>query len=375
MTHLLVTNDFPPKLGGIQSYLWDLWSRLDPSTFAVLTIDHDDAAAFDAAAPFRIERLRMPMLLPLPSVARAIDSLAREIGATLVVLDPALPLGTIGRSLSLPYAVVLHGAEITVPARLPGMAALLRRVLGGASLLVSGGGYALGEARRLLGERLPPAVVVPPGVDTRRFRPLAADERYAARLELGLPAEGRLVVSVSRLVPRKGMDVLIEAAGLLGDTRPDLTVAIGGTGRDLPRLTARARRSGAPVRFLGRVADDDLPRLIGAADVFAMLCRTRWLGLEQEGFGIVFLEAAAGGIPSLAGRSGGAGEAVLHGRTGLVVDRPGDVVVAAAALAELLDDEERRGRLGADARHRAASQFDQDLLAGDLAAALAGAGG
>ena len=132
-------------------------------------------------------------------------------------------------------------------------------------------------------------------------------------------------MSVSRLVPRKGMDVLIDAAVRLRTDVPDLTVAIAGRGRDSDRLAGRIAEYGAPVRLLGGCPTPTCPALVGAADVFAMLCRNRWLGLEQEGFGIVFLEAAAAGVPQVAGASGGAGEAVADGETGLVVRRPTDV--------------------------------------------------
>src|SRR5439155_17481918 len=132
-------------------------------------------------------------------------------------------------------------------------------------------------------------------------------------------------VSVSRLVPRKGMDTLIQATALLAAARPDVTLAIAGGGRDRGRLERLVRTSGAPVRLLGRVDDDRLPSLYGCADVFAMLCRNRWRGLEQEGFGIVFLEAAAAGVAQVAGDSGGAAEAVIDGGTGRVVTRPDDV--------------------------------------------------
>jgi phosphatidylinositol alpha-1,6-mannosyltransferase len=129
------------------------------------------------------------------------------------------------------------------------------------------------------------------------------------------------------------------------------------------------------VHFLGRVADENLPALYGCADVFAMLCRNRWLGLEQEGFGIVFLEAAACGVPQVAGDSGGAADAVADGETGLVVRRPDDPAAVAAALARLLDDAGLRARLGAAARARAAAEFDYDVLAARLDAALLEHGG
>jgi phosphatidyl-myo-inositol dimannoside synthase len=171
-------------------------------------------------------------------------------------------------------------------------------------------------------------------------------------------------------VPRKGFDVLIAAAALLAPARPDLTVALAGSGRDRERLQRLVAATGAPVRLLGFVPDDDLPALLAAADVFAMPCRTRWGGLEQEGFGIVFVEAAACGVPGVAGATGGSHEAVASGETGFVVDRPGDPVAVAAALARLLDDHDLRRRMGHAARRRAEDQFSYDGLARRLAAAL-----
>ena len=375
MTHLLVTNDYPPKIGGIQSYLWELWRRLPPGRTSVLTIDHPGAGAFDAAAPHEIERLPVRMLLPTRRLVAKIQRTARERGASLVVLDPALPVGLVGPRLGLPYAVVLHGAEVTVAARLPVTSRLLRRVLVGADLVIAAGGYPADEARRLAGGNLPNVVIVPPGVDVDRFQPLVPGEVGAVRARLGLPEEGRLVVAVSRLVPRKGFDVLIEATAALARERQDLVVAVAGTGRDARRLESLAKDLGAPVVFLGRVSEADLPGLVASADVAAVLCRTRWGGLEQEGFGIVFLEAAAAGVPQVAGRSGGSHEAVVDGVTGLVVDRPGDVAVATRALATLLDDEALRRRLGAAARRRVVAEFDYDKLATRLDTALAAAEG
>lgn len=367
--HLLVTNDFPPKIGGIQSYLWELWRRLPAGRVTVLTGPHPDADLFDREQAFRIERVRQPMLLPEPLLVRRVRRLAAEVGARFVVLDPAVPLGMIGPALGIPYAVVLHGAEVTVPARLPATRGALARVLRNASLLIAAGGYPEAEARRV--ERdLPPVVQVPPGVDTSRFVPLAPIEKAATRARLGLPVRGPLVLSVSRLVPRKGMDVLIEAAARLAPLHPGLTVAIAGAGRDRPRLEHLIRRRGAPVRLLGRVPGVDLPALYASADVFALCCRSRWGGLEQEGFGIVFLEAAAAGVPAVAGDSGGAAEAVLDGETGLVLPHPADPVEAARAIGALLSDPAEAKRQGQAARQRAMAEFSYDVLAGHLADAL-----
>lgn len=371
MSYVLVTNDFPPKVGGIQSYLYELFRRLPPDELTVLTTSHRGAAAFDRRQGFRIERWSSPVLLPSPRLIRAVRQLAKVSRAKLVLLDPALPVGLIGRRLDVPYGIVLHGAEVTVPGRLPVSRQLLRSVLSGASLAIAAGGYPGMQATRAAGARTPPMVVIPPGVDHRRFRPVPREERAVVRDKLGLPIEGRLVVSVSRLVPRKGMDVLIKAVAALSSERPDLVLAIGGAGRDRRRLELASRRSRARVRFLGRVSNDDLPLLYGAADLCAMCCRDRWFGLEQEGFGIVFLEAAAAGVAQLAGRSGGSDEAVVDGRTGLVVDRPQDPRAVAAALASLLDDSELRLRLGDEARRRAVAEFDYNRLARKLHEALA----
>lgn len=369
MKHLLVTNDFPPKIGGIQSLLWEWWRRLPPETFAVLTSPYPGSEVFDSEQAFRIERVREPVLLPHPLMVRRINDLARDFGADLVVLDPALPLGLVGPSLDLPYDVVLHGAEVTVPGRLPGSKQTLAHVLRHARHIVAAGGYPAREAEHAAGVALP-ITVVPPGVDTERFHPLTAAERDDARNHFGLPQTAELIVSISRLVPRKGFDTAIRAAAMLKTSRPDLVLAIAGGGRDLARLEGLARELDAPVRFLGRVSNDDLPRLYGCGDVYAMLCRNRWGGLEQEGFGIVFVEAAACGVAQVAGDSGGAAEAVADGVTGIVVRHPDDHREVARAFESLLVDAAGRAEMGAAARERAVAEFSYDVLAKRLGKSL-----
>jgi phosphatidyl-myo-inositol dimannoside synthase len=373
--HLLVTNDFPPKVGGIQNYLWELWKRLDPASFVVLTASSDPAApAFDAAQAtrgVRIERVEESILFfPTPNALRQVRRCVAEHGSDLVLLDPALPLGLLGPHLGVPYGVILHGAEVTVPGRVPGARAALARVLRGSSVVISAGSYPAAEGRRASGTLTAPVVEIPPGVDATGIKPMTAAKRRAARARLGLPASGPLVVSLSRLVPRKGMDVLIAAADRLAPSYPDLVVAIGGDGRELPRLQRQAEASAASVTLLGRLSDEDRAALLGAADIFVMACRNRWLGLEQEGFGIVFLEAAAAGVPQVAGRSGGAAEAVVHGETGLVVAHPDDPGCVAEALRELLADPKRAKRMGAAGRARVVASFDYDALASRLALTL-----
>ena len=369
MTHLLVTNDYPPKIGGIQSYLWELWRRLPPDDAVVYTTDYDGAEAWDRQQDHRVVRAGRRFIGPTPGVLAAVEKLADEIDAGIILLDPALPLGLIGPRLRRPYGVILHGAEVTVPGRLPGARQLLGTVLRGAKLVIAAGGYPAAEGERAAGTDLP-TVIVPPGVDTERFHPVGSGERVETRRRHDLPPDGPLVVSVSRLVPRKGMDVLIEAAARQQEDHPDLTVAIAGSGRDTERLKVLVQEDEAPVRLLGRVSDEDLPALYGAADAFVMLCRNRWAGLEQEGFGIVFVEAGACAVPAIAGDSGGAAEAVADGETGIVVRDPTSADEASQALARLLGDEERRRRMGTAARQRAEREFSYDVLAARLSEVL-----
>ncbi len=372
MTSLLVTNDFPPKIGGIQSYLWELWRRLPPAETTVLTTAHVDAARWDAQQAFRVVRRREKVLWPTRGLARDVDALAREVGADVIFVDPALPVGDIVRSLRFaPSVVVLHGAEITVPGRLPSRP-LLRRVLDAAAGVVAAGGYPLAEAERAVGRSLR-ALVVPPGIDPTRFRPpVDLDERRESRRRLGFPVDARIVLGASRLVPRKGFDVLIDAVEQLPD---DVVVAIVGAGRDRSRLERRVRARGVTdrVRFLGRVSEADLPVALRAADLFVMLCRDRWRGLEAEGFGIVFLEAGASGLACVAGRSGGSHEAVLDGETGVIVES-GDPAAVGVQIRGLLGDDERRARMGTRARELAVAEWSYDervvglrrLAAGDF---------
>jgi phosphatidylinositol alpha-1,6-mannosyltransferase len=356
--HLLVTNDYPPKIGGIQSLLWEWWRRLPPDRFAVLTSPYEGSEAFDAAEPYRIERTPEPVLLPHPWMVARIDRLADEFGADFVVLDPAVPLGLVGPSLDRPYQLVLHGAEVTVPGRLPGSKQALAYTLVRAGGIIAAGGYPAAEAEHAAGRQLP-TTIVPCGVDPERFRVLTADERARARDHHGIPVDAEVVLGVSRLVPRKGYDTAIRAAARLGRTRPDLLLVIAGAGRDEQRLRRLADELDAPVRFLGRVPNDELPGLYGCADIFTMLCRNRWGGLEQEGFGIVFVEAAACGVPQVA-----------HGETGLVVDDPEDVACVVEAWRTLLDDDLLRSEMGAAARRRAEEAFSYDVLARQLGDAL-----
>ena len=363
MKHLLVTNDFPPKVGGIQSYLWELWRRLPADEFSVLATRYEGDKAWDDQQPFEVRRTKQWWLLPTRKLVAEINATAKATGAELVVLDPVVPLGLVGPRLDLPYVAIAHGAEYVIPARLRPSRPFVARVTRNASGIVASGDYVASAVRKMLASANVPVVSIPPGVDSDRFHPLADDERREVRERFGVPQNAQLIVGVSRLVPRKGFDRLIEAAAMLRGTHPALQVLIAGKGREQKDLERLIEKHDAPVRLLGRVPDADLPSLYGAADAFCMPCHDRWFGLEAEGFGIVFCEASATGTPPIAGLSGGSGEAVIHGRTGLVVDAPVTARSVADAIASMFGDEPRRLSMGTAGRERSATDYSYDQLA------------
>jgi phosphatidylinositol alpha-1,6-mannosyltransferase len=371
--HLLVTNDYPPKTGGIQVYLHELWRRLEPGRAVVLTASsHDGAEGFDATSEVVIERVDASTLyLPTRRTLHMIERAIERHQPDLVLLDPAWPLGLLGPRLSRPYGVVLHGAEVAVPGRLPFVASSMRYVLRHASVALCAGSYPEHEARRVSAEFMPPVIQIPPGVDTREFRPLDAKEREDVRRSLGIETETALVTSYSRLVPRKGMDTLIRASARLTKDHVKLRVQIGGSGRDRDRLEHLTKKLDAPVTFLGRVPDAELSSWLAASDLMVMDCRSRWLGLEQEGFGIVFLNAASCAVPAIAGRSGGSHEAVVDRVTGVVLRRPRSVRMLADAIALLLSDDATRANYASAARDVAVSHFDWNVLSASLGQELA----
>jgi phosphatidyl-myo-inositol dimannoside synthase len=379
--HLLVTNDFPPKIGGIQSYLWELWRRFPAGSAEVLTTPYAGTSAFDAAAPLPITRTKQSWMAPTRGLRQQIVAHAKRMGTDFVLLDPALPMGWLGpqlRAEGIRYGVILHGAEVTVPGRLPLVRSALAKVLNDAELVIAAGGYPLAEGEHAIGRKLP-SIVIPPGVDIERFVPFGASEnsegdaqtRSELRRGLGLPVVGPLIVCTSRLVPRKGFDTVIAAAGQIAAEFGALTVAISGGGRDRERLERKAqetmtKHSQLDVRFLGRTTDEQLVQLLQAGDVHAMICRNRWGGLEQEGFGIVFLEAAACGTPQVAGASGGSAEAVVDGETGLVVANPKSASDVASAMRTLLNDPTRRANMAVAGRKRVVNELTYDILASEL---------
>ncbi len=371
--HLLVTNDFPPKTGGIQVYLYELWRRFEDGRASVLTASsHPAASSFDAQSDVVVERVAdSTLFLPSWRAYRDIEAAIDRHQPELVLLDPAWPLGLLGPRLSRPYGVVLHGAEVTIPGRIPLVASSLRYILKNAAVALCAGSYPEAQARRNAAEYMCPVIQIPPGVDASRFAPLSMAERHRVRSNMGLGQDEFLIASYSRLVPRKGMDTLIRASMRLAERFVNLRVVIGGAGRDRARLERLVAKLGAPVTFLGRVDDDLLPRWIAASDLMVMDCRSRWFGLEQEGFGIVFVEAAACALAQVAGRSGGSDEAVLDGVTGVVVANSRSDRDLANAIGDLVLDDRRRAAFAQRSREVALSNYSWDVLAQELSTQLA----
>lgn len=352
MRILLVTNDFPPRVGGIQNYLWNIYSRLPADNVAVLAPAFPGDVAYDRTQPFAIHRWPGRVYWPTPALSRRVRDLAREHRADAVAFGAVLPMNTI--DAGVPSIVHTHGFEVAW-ARIPGLIRMLRRIAERARLVTVVSEYTRRFIERALGPRAP-IELLRTGVDLARFDPAVDGSEVRKRHGLA----GRPVVThVSRLVARKGQDVLIRAMPLVRREVPDATALIVGGGPGERRLRAMAARLGVSeaVAFAGEVPGESLAAHYAAGDVFAMPCRSRWADLEVEGLGLVYLEAQACGRPAITGDSGGAPEAVVPGETGFVV--PGrDHGTLAAHLVELLGDPARAramgdaGRRWVEANHR-----------------------
>ncbi|MGW2398795.1 glycosyltransferase family 4 protein [Kitasatospora sp. NPDC001664] len=373
---LIVTNDFPPRPGGIQAFVHNMAVRQPPGSVVVYAStwrDGTEVARFDAEQPFPVIRDRTRMMVPTPRVTRRAAEILRAEGCDSVWFGAAAPLGLMAPRLRRAGAGRLlgmtHGHEAAW-AQLPASRQLLRRIGEGTDVLTYLGEYTRSRIASAVGPAAAARMVqLPPGVDEGTFRPDSGGD--AVRAALGL-TDRPVVVCVSRLVPRKGQDTLIAALPQILRDVPDAVLLIVGDGPYRGELEKLAERTGvaASVRFTGAVPWSELPAHYGAGDVFAMPCRTRRGGLDVEGLGIVYLEASATGLPVVAGDSGGAPDAVLEGETGYVVPG-GSPAAAAERIVRLLKDPQLRATMGEAGRRWVERSWRWDLLAGRLTSLLA----
>ncbi|BBY76663.1 GDP-mannose-dependent alpha-(1-6)-phosphatidylinositol monomannoside mannosyltransferase [Mycolicibacterium parafortuitum] len=374
---LLVTNDFPPRRGGIQSYLEALVGHLVASQQCELTVyapkwkgaeDYDSVAA---ATGYRVVRHPGTLMLPEPTVALRMRKLIAEHGIETVWFGAAAPLALmapLARAAGAQRVIAsTHGHEVGW-SMLPLARTALRRIGTDTDVVT----YISAYTRRRFSSAFGPDAAleyVPPGVDTERFVPdEVARAEMRARYRLG---QRPVVVCVSRLVPRKGQDMLIRALPAIRQRVPGAALVIVGGGPYRNSLHRLAHDFGVAedVVFTDGVPGEELPAHHAMADVFAMPCRTRGYGLDVEGLGIVYLEASATGVPVVAGRSGGAPETVVDGETGLVVDG-WNVGEIAASVADLLSDPDRAAAMGAAGRQWVVDNWRWSRQAERLAALL-----
>jgi phosphatidylinositol alpha-1,6-mannosyltransferase len=341
MRVLLITNDFPPRPGGIQQYLAGLVDALDGPVRVL--------APRDGSHPGDVVRDRRRFMWPTRRVRRWVEHHIADFRPDVVLFGAPHPLAHLGprlrRSTGVPYAVVCHGAEITIPAAFPVTRQLIRYPLRRADVLLAVSEFTKRRVERLTKR---PVEIIGAGVGGD-FAPGRALE--AAPVVIGC---------VSRFVPRKGQAAVLEACAALRTEGLDVAALLVGKGRDERRLRSLAERLEVPTRFEVEVTFADLPALYRQMHVFAMPCRSRWFGLEAEGFGVVFLEAAASGLPVVAGDSGGAPETVAPGNSGFVI---GDSVALVDALRVLVTDSELRQRMGAAGSRRATERYSWPAVA------------
>jgi phosphatidylinositol alpha-1,6-mannosyltransferase len=361
MRHVFVTNDFPPKLGGIESYLTNLCKGFDPVDITVVAPTRDGHKAIDSHLPYDVERLPGSFLRATNSVEKALAEIVRLRDVDAVHFLAALPLGRLGprirKATGVPYTVVAHGTgEILLPSRVPGARQALRNVLASADVVFPVSEFTRAAVHKVTKGRAKLSLL-PPSVDTDRFSLRVSGAEVRTEYDVG----GRfLVLFLSRLVKRKGADTLIRAIAALKGA----FAIIGGDGPERQSLQRLARELEVTDRvvFTGVVPEDRLPEYYAAADVFCMPCTNRYGGLDTEGFGVVYLEAQASGIPCVAGRCGGSAEAVQHGVSGVVVDDPTPRKVAVALL-NLRKDPGSCAKLGGAGRARVEREFAPEVAA------------
>ncbi|MFC0113066.1 glycosyltransferase family 4 protein [Kibdelosporangium aridum] len=372
---LLVTNDFPPRPGGIQAYLQALATRVPARELVVYAPSWEGAAEFDASMPFPVVRHPTSLMLPTPDVAKRAKEILRAESCTSVWFGAAAPLALLGPSLrdagAQRVVASTHGHEVGW-SMLPVSRQALRRIGSTTDVVTYVSKYTRSRFAAAFG-RYAALEYLPSGVDTGLYRPDPAG-RELVRKRHNL-SDRPTIVCVSRLVPRKGQDMLIRALPAIRRQVPDAALLLVGGGRYSDKLMALAKENDVAddVILTGTVTWEELPAHYVAGDVFAMPCRTRGSGLDVEGLGIVFLEASACGLPVVAGNSGGAPETVREGVTGHVVDGR-NVTQIATRISTLLANPDTAAAMGQAGRDWVTSDWRWDTLASRLSTLLSGDG-
>ncbi len=347
----VVTNDFPPRIGGINYYVDQLMRRLPAGSVTIFTSRFAGWEEFDRGYPHEVIRLDTEMMLPTPGVRRRLHAELRQRKPDVVVFGATWPLGHLGpgitRRLGIPWLGFTHGLELTATL-VPG---LLRHIGRDAAMLTAVSEWARRALEGSFGWR-GRMELLPSGIDAELFRPDVSDSEVRARYALG---DAPVISCVSRLVARKGQDMLIRALPAIARAVPDVRLLIVGVGPYEGTLRSLAKSTGMSDRvvFTGAAPYAELAAHFRAGDVFAMPCRLRWFGFDVEALGAVFLQGAAVGRPVIAGATGGAPEAVREGITGHAVD-PTRPEAIAGAIIPLLQDRDRAavmGRAGAEWVH------------------------
>ena len=337
--HLLfVTNDFGPRAGGIETFIIGLIQRRPFGTTIVYTSFQEDSEQYDsewlANYGVRVIRDRAKILLPTPRVAFQLQRIVKKESITTAAFGAAAPLGLLSASLKrvgVARTVALtHGHEVWWAKVFP-FNLLLRRIGSTVDVLTYLGNFTRTAISKGISAKAQRSMVkIAPGIDVGHFTPTDAS---ALRESLGL-TQKKVIVSVGRLVHRKGQDFLIESMPHILKTVPEAHLLLIGQGpyREHLEKLVRDNKLENSVTFIGRIEYKELPMYLCAGDIFAMPSRSRLMGLEVEGLGIVYLEASSCGLPVLAGNSGGAPDAVVQGKTGLVVDGTNEQEIAAAAI-------------------------------------------
>ena len=330
---LVITNDFPPRPGGIQTFGYEIVRRFDPESVTVLTSNWEGAAEFDAAQDFKIVRANTQTLVPSKSTL----SMAREIvvaeNITRVLFGAAAPLGLLAaplRKLGVTNIVGMTQGHETGWAMTPGTRQALRKIGNDTDYLT----YISEYTHKKIAKALSPSAAarmrrIVPGVDSTEFSPDNLSSGNQLRTELGW-IDRPVIVCVSRLMARKGQDELIRALPMIQQTVANASLIIVGDGpyrKDLERLVKKLGLENF-VHLTGKVSQTELSKWYAAGDIFAMPCRTRMGGWDVEGLGIVFLEGSATGLPVIVGDSGGAVDAVIDGETGFLVDGTNSAEIA-----------------------------------------------